>query len=222
MTNETVATFQAHAPGYDDVRRQLIPPFDDFYAAAADAVALAQRPLSRVLDVGAGTGLLSRRILQRHPSAEMHLLDGAPAMLEQARATLGDRVSIHLGDFTEGLPPGPWDAIVSALAIHHLEDDGKRALLAEIHAALAPGGVFVNAEHVAGPTPWLEQRYEEWHARTQTAGEAEWRASLERRRMDRRTSVEAQLGWLRQAGFEHADCLFKHHGFAVLVAVKAL
>ncbi|GAC1486073.1 MAG: class I SAM-dependent methyltransferase [Solirubrobacteraceae bacterium] len=221
MTKETLAVFHAHAPGYDDVRRRLIPPFEPLYGTAVEALGLARRPVLRVLDVGAGTGLLSGLVLAAHPGIELHLLDGAPAMLAQARITLAGRAQFHEGDFSDGLPAGPWDAIVSALAIHHLEHADKRALFVAIHAGLAPGGVFVNAEHVAGPTPWLEQRYEEWHARTQTAAAAEWAASLERRRLDRRASVETQLHWLSEAGFEHADCMFKDHCFAVLAAAKA-
>lgn len=55
-------------------------------------------------------------------------------------------------DLADPLPtPRPWDAIVSALAIHHLDDAAKRELFARVHAALAPGGMFVNAEQVAGP-----------------------------------------------------------------------
>ena len=46
----------------------------------------------------------------------------------------------------------------------------------------------------------------------------EWAAAIERMRHDRKATVEQQLGWLRQAGFADADCLFKDHSFAVLVA----
>jgi len=85
---------------------------------------------------------------------------------------LGEDATYVTGDLASPLPAGPWDAIVSALAIHHLEDDGKRDLFARAHDALGDGGVFVNAEQVSGPT--------------------------------------ALLG--------DADCLFKDHCFAVLVA----
>jgi tRNA (cmo5U34)-methyltransferase len=174
-----------------------------------------------VLDLGAGTGLLAARVLAAHPAAEVVLLDGAPAMLEQARAALGDRARYVTGDLNGPLPAGPWDAVVSALAIHHLADSDKAALFARVHEALVPGGIFVNAEQVAGPTAWLTGVYERHHeraARALGATDEEWAGALERMRHDRCSSVEQQLGWLREAGFGDADCLFQDHRFAVLVA----
>jgi tRNA (cmo5U34)-methyltransferase len=174
-----------------------------------------------VLDLGAGTGLLAARVLAAHPAAEVVLLDGAPAMLDQARAALGDRARYVTGDLSGPLPEGPWDGIVSALAIHHLADEEKAALFARAHEALVPGGIFVNAEQVAGPTPWLTGVYERHHeqaARALGATDEEWEGALERMRHDRCASVEQQLGWLREAGFADADCLFQDHRFAVLVA----
>jgi tRNA (cmo5U34)-methyltransferase len=217
--------FDRHAADYDAQRRRLIPPFDAFYATAVGAVGLAAPPVRRVLDLGAGTGMLAARVADAHPDAEVTLLDGSPAMLEQARATLGERARDYVtADLTDPLPAGPWTAIVSALAIHHLDDAAKQELLHRIHAELAPGGVFVNAEQVAGPTAFFDDLYRGWHeSRARAAGSTtqEWDAAVERMRLDRWASVERQLGWLRAAGFADADCLFKDHRFAVLVARRA-
>ena len=218
---DALDTFDRQAPDYERQRRRLIPPYDAFYAAAVEALALAGRPLKRVLDLGAGTGLLARRVAEHLPHAEVTLLDGAPAMLQQARAALEDRARYLVGDLSAPLPGGPWDAVVSALAIHHLEDAGKRDLFGRLHDAIAPGGVFVNAEQVAAPTPLLQERYGAWHeagARAAGATRDEWAASIDRMRFDSCATVEQQLDWLRAAGFADADCLFKDHCFAVLVA----
>jgi tRNA (cmo5U34)-methyltransferase len=174
-----------------------------------------------VLDLGAGTGLLSERVLAAHPAAELVLLDGAPAMLAEARTRLGERARYVVGDLAEPLPAGPWDAVVSALAIHHLPDAGKADLFARVREGLEPGGIFVNAEQVAGPTPWLDELYRERHEQESRAlgtTDAEWAQSLERQVHDRCSTVEQHLDWLREAGFGDADCLFKDHRFAVLVA----
>jgi tRNA (cmo5U34)-methyltransferase len=221
MTNYATSTFDAHASGYDAVRRRLVPPFDAFYGTAVAALELVAGPVERVLDLGAGTGLLAAQVRAARPGAELTLLDGAPAMLDIARERLGDGPAYVVADFAAPLPAGPWDAIVSALAIHHLADDDKRALFARVHDGLRPGGIFVNAEQVAGPTPWLEQLYErtqERQARALGATDADWAGALERMAHDRCSTVEEQLGWLRDAGFGDADCLFKDHRFAVMVA----
>ena len=160
-------------------------------------------------------------MLAAHPGAEVVLLDGAPAMLDQARARLGERARYLVGDLTAPLPVGPWDAIVSALAIHHLADHDKADLFARVRDALAPGGVFVNAEQVAGATPALEDynlRRHELAARELGTDDAEWEAAVERMRHDRKMTVRWHLARFREAGFSDADCLFKEHSFAVLAA----
>src|SRR3954451_18188651 len=104
MTNRTLDTFNAHAGTYNADRRRLIPPFDSFYGTAVDALVTPKT----VLDLGAGTGLLSRFVRAAYPDAELTLLDGAEAMLEGARATFGDSVSYVQADLTDPLPEGPW------------------------------------------------------------------------------------------------------------------
>jgi tRNA (cmo5U34)-methyltransferase len=166
--------------------------------------------------------MLAARVAAAYPETEIVLVDGAPAMLEQARAHLrGRRASFHVADLADPLPEGPFDAVVSALAIHHLDDDGKRSLFARVRAALPPMGIFVNAEQVAGPTPCFHRSYRAWHessARALGATDAEWAGAVERMGYDRWADVESQLRWLREAGFDAADCLFKDHCFAVLAA----
>lgn len=218
------ATFERQATEYEAQRRRLIPPYDAFYETAVAALAVAGRPLQRVLDLGAGTGLLARQVAAAHPDVQLTLLDGAPAMLAQARAVLGDRASYRVADLADALPDGPWDAVVSALAVHHLDDAGKRALFARLHTALAPGGVFVNAEQVAGPTPRLDELYAGWH-RTRSAQlgttAREWVDAERRMSYDHLATLESQLQWLRDAGFEDVDCLFKQYAFAVVVGRRA-
>lgn len=216
--------FEEQAGGYEQERRRLVPPYDAFYGTALDALALAGRPLRRVLDLGAGTGLLARQIAEAVPDAELTLLDGAPAMLQEARAVLGDRARYVVADLSDPLPAGPWDAIVSALAVHHLDDEGKRSLFTRLHAALGPGGLFVNAEQVGAPSALFHDRYAAWQERRASeAGSSpeEWAGAQTRMRLDRWATVEHQLTWLRDAGFADADCLFKDHGFAVLVARRS-
>jgi tRNA (cmo5U34)-methyltransferase len=213
--------FEQHAAHYEASRRRLVPDHDALYDAAVEALALATRPLERVLDLGAGTGLLARRVLDAYPRAKLTLLDGAPAMLAEAEKALGDRVEYLVGDLRAELTAGPWDAVVSALAIHHVDDEDKRTLFARVHAGLAEGGVFVNAEQVAAPTPGLADAYaraHEAHARRAGSDDHEWHAALHRMQADRLATLEDQVGWLRAAGFADVDAVYKRHAFAVIVA----
>lgn len=221
MADSAIESFEAHAPGYNALRRALIPEYDHFYGTAVDALGLFGNDPRRVLDLGAGTGLLSAHIADRFPLARFVLLDGARTMLQQARELLGDRIeAIVVGEFAEPLPPGPFDAIASSLAIHHVPDEAKADLYARALRELRPGGIFVNAEHVAAATPELDAEHMAWQeARAKAAGatDADWAAALERFEHDIRSPVRPQLDWLADAGFEHVDCLFQNRSLAVIV-----
>jgi tRNA (cmo5U34)-methyltransferase len=215
---EVTSVFDAIAEEYDAPRRRLVPCFDQFYGTA---VALAAGAV-RVLDLGAGTGLLSARLAAARTGVRLTLVDAAPAMLAVATRRLAGVAGIAhetvVADLTDPLPGGPYDAVVSALAIHHLPDAGKRDLFARVRSALVPGGVFVNAEQVAGPTPALDRRYDEvWLAQIRALGASEDEIAGARARMayDRPATVDDQCAWLREAGFTDVDCFFKSWRFAV-------
>ena len=226
-TPASALAFSAHAPEYTALRRRLVQRYDLFYASAVDALALpGVRTPERVLDLGAGTGLLSAWVAEAHPGARFDLLDGSAEMLAEAQSALGSRVNaVYVQDLAAALPGGPYDAVISALAIHHLDDAKKRTLFGRVFDGLAPGGIFVNAEEVLGPTPELAELYRrrwETDARAEGASDQEIADALVRRSHDRCADVESQLRWLREAGFATADCTYKYWETATLVAVKGV
>lgn len=223
----SASTFTQYAHAYDAMRRRLIPCFDGFYGAGLRLIDdWKTRDAFRGLDLGAGTGLFSGMILERFPMAKLHLMDASSGMLDQARERFRGNPSVTFGiaDMAVCDLAGPWDVIVSALAIHHLEDAAKQDLFARIAASLKPGGLFVNAEQVLGTTPEAEARYVRfWHADIRAAGvsEDEIAGAAERMAFDRCACVEAQLAWMRDAGLSDVDCSFKSWRFAVLSGRRA-
>lgn len=220
------SAFDAVASEYDHLRRALVPCFDDFYGTALDLIddwrpdIDDQAPL-RCLDLGAGTGLFSALLKARRPKTVIHLMDASAAMLDQAKTRFAGQndISFETADMASAALGGPYDLVISALAIHHLDHGQKRALLGRIYAALGPGGLFVNAEQVLGPSRVAETRYRRlWraHAAARGVSETEIEKALQRMAHDQCATVADQLDWLRQAGFTDVDCSYKSWRFAVL------
>lgn len=213
--------FSRDARAYDDLRRRLIPCFDDFYGTALKLVREWQTsPEIDVLDIGAGTGLFSAMVLEKYQVGRLCLLDGSAAMLEQARARFpaNDQVEYRVADMADADLGGEWDLVISALAIHHLSDDEKSDLYRRIRHALKPGGLFINAEQVAGPNQIADERYSRiWLEQIRQLGVSEQEIDKARDRMsyDKCASVGSQLQWLTDAGFSDVDCSFKAWRFAV-------
>ena len=204
---------------YDSERRRLVPCFDEFYGVVAELVGRFCPPSPRILDLGAGTGILSSFVAQRVRNSRLSLLDASSDMLERATTRLASlRPEILVQSLTDNLPVGPFDAVISGLAIHHLSDEGKRELYARILRVLSPRGIFINAEQVSACSPRLQQVFEMTHlerARTLGSSETEIQNAIVRMNHDRCTTLANQLGWLQEVGFADVECFFRWFRFAV-------
>jgi SAM-dependent methyltransferase len=174
---------------------------------------LVPRDARRLLDLGTGDGRLLALLLSDRPALRGVGLDFSDVMLGAGRRRFGDggRVEFVKHDLANPLPGlGDFDAVVSSMAIHHLEHDRKRSLSGEVFDLLRPGGVFANFEHVASAT-----------RRLHLAFFAAINEPLEHEDpSDRLLDVETQLGWLREHGFDDVDCYWKWREMALLVGVK--
>jgi tRNA (cmo5U34)-methyltransferase len=169
------------------------------------------RRLERFLDLGTGDGRILALIRSRHPDAAAVGLDSSEPMLARAAERFeGDPlVELRLHELGAPLPEGgPFDAVVSGLAIHHLEDERKRELFGEIQALLAPSGVFANLDLVSSASPQLHERFRREIGRTEDDP------------TDQLADLCEQLDWLRAAGFGEVECHFKWLELALIVAVR--
>jgi tRNA (cmo5U34)-methyltransferase len=217
-------TFGTAAWDYDRSRRQLVPGFDEFYGALLQSVPFAEEREIKVLDLGAGTGLLSAMVAETFPRSRVTLVDLSVEMLRVARRRLAGgpgRFEFRTMDYARKplpLKDGGYDVVVSALSIHHLTHGDKKELFGKVRRSLAVGGYFVNADQIAGDTPEEETRFGDWWlGRVREAGvsERDLAAALLRMRADRNATLGEQLAWLGEAGFGGVGCRYKDHRFAV-------
>lgn len=203
----------------------------------------AARPdLQNFLDLGCGDGVLGQAILAHYPDARGVLLDFSEPMIEAAQHKLAarrDNLTFVVQDY--GIPEwiasvqpfAPFDAVVSGFSIHHQPDHRKRELYQEIYSLLKPGGVFLNLEHVAPASAWVEGLFDEifidamiaYNERRGIVQDRETVANEYHNRPHREANLlapmEAQCEWLRDIGFVHVDCYLKVFELALFGGVRS-
>ncbi|HXY84954.1 MAG TPA: class I SAM-dependent methyltransferase [Gaiellaceae bacterium] len=124
------------------------------YPDLQDQTALAAAGIraETILELGIGTGETARRVLARHPGAQLTAIDSSPQMLDRAGSAF-PAADLRLARLEDPLPEGPFDLAYSALAIHHLDAAGKRDLFRRVAGVLRPGGCFVLADVVVPDDP---------------------------------------------------------------------
>ena len=225
MYEQVRTQFNSLSSEYDAHRRKLIPAFDAFYDAGVEFLAFGQSAPA-VLDVGAGTGIFTERLLKRYPNAVVTLLDFSENMLDLAREKFArnPNISFAPGDFSDAdIGKSQYDIVISALALHHLDEEGKRAFYARLHTALRERGEFVNADIIEHESPELTARCDGlWtdFVRSNIGDGEFFDRFLASKNVDKPSTVDDQLAWLRACGFERAYSLFEYLNFAVIYSRK--
>jgi tRNA (cmo5U34)-methyltransferase len=145
-----VSQFHFEPDTYLELMRAEVPRYAELQEETARACGPARA--GTILELGVGTGETARRVLARHPGARLVAIDESEAMLARARSAL-PQAELLVARLEDPLPPGPFDLVVSTLAVHHLDASGKRDLFSRVRGVLGPGGRFVLADVVVPPRP---------------------------------------------------------------------
>jgi len=229
----------ANTDEFDTGIRELLPKYDELLETIVRCVPAESRA---VLDLGCGTGELSLKLLRTYPHVRVVAVDYSPRMLAVAIAKMkkwgyGDRFSCLQADFGElavsdSLPDAisqPFDACVSSLAIHHLEDEMKAKLFAWVGDRLPSGGCFWNGDPVEMESEHLAKVYtalRETRAKERGKTIEEVRAKIGNSvpqgysGPDRLATVTAHLEMLDRAGFEAVCVPWKYFGTAIFGGIK--
>lgn len=193
-----------------------------------------------VLELGAGSGLFTREMINTEHFNEIIVSDGAEAMLAIAKNNLSNH-STHLIfdnlDFTQTCWSKKYkdikiDAVTSSMAIHHAAN--KKALFNEVYNVLSPNGVFVFADHVAGASPLIDNLIGTKRAKIKLSSsdkEIKDPLKIENFIKDDNEKQDAEgnkcepitsyLNYLKEVGFTDVDCIWRDYWLAVFVAKKS-
>jgi tRNA (cmo5U34)-methyltransferase len=224
MKEDIKSKFGAIALEYDNQRRSLIPCFDDFYSCIVRSIAYGSKHGS-ILDVGAGTGLLTSFVYNQYPNSNYTVIDISEEMLQQAKRRFNNQQNFEfiIADYANYIFTNKYDVVVSALSIHHLEHDEKRKLYANIFGILNRGGVFINGDQFISRSKWLEEKiHERWKdlIKNSELTKDEINGAFERMKMDKPATVERNIEMLDNVGFTNVDLLYKYYPFGVICGMK--
>ena len=225
-THSVKRHLQVDAESYDVEIRRFIPHYDEMIATGVEVLASLVPAEGHVLDLGGGTGALSSAVLGGLPRVRVTVLDVDPDMLAEARrrlAPFAGRASFHEGSFLDPLPAA--DAIVASLALHHVHDlQIKTRLYRAIRDALSSGGVLLNLDAAVTEGARLNglvfdrmaERMED-HGISDSEARGHFASWAEE---DRYFPLDAELGALRQAGFDEVECFWRRGLSAVICALR--
>lgn len=210
-----------------------------------------QGNVRRVLDLGCGAGTLTELILEAFPQCQVIGVDVDASMLALARPRLekfGRRVELLHEDLRDkswlGGAGSGFDAVVSATALHWLSPENLAALYEQLARVIAPGGIFLNADHVGSDWPAIqkdrEQHREEMCHQEQHGDSDTWdgffesyaaalnvdAAGIGEKGIGQWEGIEdgLPLSWhldrLRECGFVSVDCFWRCDCDAIYGAIR--
>ncbi len=108
--------------------------------------------VASILDMGTETGLLTYYIYQKYQNAKYTLIDLSSEMLKVAKERFSDLNNFEFieEDYINYVYKKDYDAVVSALSIHHLSDEDKQTVYNKAYSILKSGGIFINSDQVLG------------------------------------------------------------------------
>lgn len=225
--NEIKDHFDKEARFYDEIILKLIPYYKEMVNSLVSSIPCDKEASIQVLDLGCGTGSVSKAILEKYPNAKFTILDISKEMLNIAGNKIGSK-SIYKSicrDFYELNLEKKYDVVASSLALHHLiTNEDKKEFYSKIFNMLKPNGIFLNADVVLGSNEHFQNNnMEKWVLymnKSFSINDITSNWLVKYKNEDKPARLIDQIKWLEDIGFSDVDVIWKHYNFAVYGGLK--
>ena len=217
--------FDLVAKEYDIQRRIYIPCYEDYYLTMVAFISKYIKQPNSILDLGAGTGLLTKYIYDHFPDAKYTLIDVSEQMLSVAKERFKGLTNFNfiIADYSSEIFKNTYDLVISGLSIHHLSNNNKQSLFNKVFHLLPQDGWFVNFDQFNAESVVINNMYNEWWynlIRNSDLSKEEYDKWLERRELDQENTIEESKSMIRKSGFNLVECIYNYMKFGVIIAGK--
>ena len=180
--------FNRKSDGYDEVHEK-------FMTTKNQLIDRLDLNATKILDLGAGTGLELIHLYEVKPDARTTAIDISESMLEKLKErSFADKVQTICGDFFEVDFGSDYDAVISTSALHHFLRDTKLRLYKKVYESLGENGEFLNADKIALSNEAEQESLDDYNQHKD-----------ERPHIDTPLSIEHEVEILLQAGFRDVE-----------------
>jgi len=218
--------FEKEAAVFDSFFFKVMPDYEEMLQALTDALPFRRKDRLKIIDLGCGTGNLSRKIIKTYPNARVICLDMAENMIKMAKAKLkeGPNVSYWQGDIQKFSYGTNYNAILSSMVLHHIEGKDKPGFYRKLYKALSKGGVFFNIDILLASNRHLQTMYQDkWKDFMKKSGLPKHKVNdmlARHAREDRPVSFEEEMAIMQKTGFKCVDVVMKKYNFTLYGGIK--
>lgn len=218
--------FEKEAKIFDKLFYKIIPHYEFMLDIVTEAVPFNKKSKLKIIDLGCGTGNLSKKVISAYPKSHLTCLDMSENMIKMAKVKFEKfpGTIFWLGDIREFDYSKKYDVIISSMVLHHVEGTEKIKFYRKLHKALKNDGIFLNIDIFITKDKNLQKLYtDKWISFMLKSGLSLNKVKemlLRHKKEDRPVFIEKELENLHKAGFKNPDIIFKNFNFAVYGARK--
>ena len=211
---------------YTDYILRCVPRYAEMQWAIMHYISNNLKP-KNILEIGCGTGNLTKLILKNFPDANIHIVDISKKMIDNCKNQFQNynNIKYHCNDFRD-LDDSiqNCDLVLSSISIHHINDKDKKSLFNDIFMRTTNDAILCYSDQFSSyDNEIYNKNISLWEneSKLKGASENEWKMWMQHQEdHDYHATLENQIKWLKTSGFTNVECVWRHLLWSVIIAAK--